>query len=74
MPNFYRGKSIPYIWTTSLIFTKLPKVNNSPTGQTAPNLVTLPLIPLAMSERFKIPCVVINAPGMFFECFFGHFF
>jgi hypothetical protein len=29
------------MWANSIIFTKLPKVNNRPLGETSPNLVTL---------------------------------
>jgi hypothetical protein len=29
------------MWVTSVIFTELPKVNNSPLGENSPNLVTL---------------------------------
>jgi hypothetical protein len=29
------------LWTTSLIFKKLPKENNHPTGENSLNLVTL---------------------------------
>jgi hypothetical protein len=30
------------MWVTSVIFKKLPKVNNYPLGENSPNLVTLP--------------------------------
>jgi hypothetical protein len=39
--KFYRGKSSPVICASSLIFTKLPKVNSHPIGKNSPNLVTL---------------------------------
>jgi hypothetical protein len=29
------------MWATSVIFKKLPKVNNRPLGENSPNLVTL---------------------------------
>jgi hypothetical protein len=40
--NFYCLKSSPIIGATSVIFTKLPKVNSDPIGENSPNLVTLP--------------------------------
>jgi hypothetical protein len=40
----------PGIWATSVIFIKLPKVNNRPNGQKLPNLVTL----LTVSYRIPI--------------------
>jgi hypothetical protein len=42
MHNLYHGKSSPKMWVTSVIFKKLPKVNNYPLGENSPNLVTLP--------------------------------
>jgi hypothetical protein len=33
--------SSPKIWAISVIFTKLPKVNNDPIGENSPDLVTL---------------------------------
>jgi hypothetical protein len=29
------------VWATSVIFKKLPKINNHPMGKISPNLVTL---------------------------------
>jgi hypothetical protein len=39
--NFTAEKSGPKIWAASAIITKPPKVNNSPRGENATNLVTL---------------------------------
>jgi hypothetical protein len=39
--NFYRGKKKPNTWAISVIFKKVPKVNNHPIGKNSPNLVTL---------------------------------
>jgi hypothetical protein len=37
-------KSSAKIWATSVIFEKLPKVNNHPKGENSPNLDTLPAV------------------------------
>jgi hypothetical protein len=39
--NFCGGRK----WITSVLFKKLPKENNHPTGENSPNLVTLIAIP-----------------------------
>jgi hypothetical protein len=39
--NFTVEKSSPIICATSVIFTKLPKVNSHPIGENSPNHVTL---------------------------------
>jgi hypothetical protein len=39
--NFYREKSIPKIWDTTVIFKKMPTVNNCPLDKNLSNLVTL---------------------------------
>jgi hypothetical protein len=42
MHNQKRGKNIKFeICATSVIFKKLPKVNNRPMSENSPNLVTL---------------------------------
>jgi hypothetical protein len=41
MYNFYHGKSSLKLRAISVIFKKLPKVNNHPMGENSPNLVTL---------------------------------
>jgi hypothetical protein len=39
--TFTVEKGSPIIYGTSVIFTKLPKVNSHPIGEKSPNLVTL---------------------------------
>jgi hypothetical protein len=39
--SFTVEKSYSKIWAISVIFIKLPKVNNDPIGANSPNLVTL---------------------------------
>jgi hypothetical protein len=39
--NFTGEKSSPQVWSTTVVFKKLPKVNNSPIGEKSSNLVTL---------------------------------
>jgi hypothetical protein len=39
--TFTVEKSSPSIWAISVIFKKLPKVNNHPIGDNSPNPVTL---------------------------------
>jgi hypothetical protein len=39
--NFYRGKSSLKLCASSEVFKKLLKVNNHPTAENSPNLVTL---------------------------------
>jgi hypothetical protein len=39
--SFTEEKSCPRLWTNSVIFIKLAKVNNRPMGENSPNLVTL---------------------------------
>jgi hypothetical protein len=41
MHKLNREKSCTKVWTASVIFDKLPKVNTHPTGLNSPNLVTL---------------------------------
>jgi hypothetical protein len=39
--SFTEEKSCRRMWTNSILFIKLPKVNNRPMGENSPNLVTL---------------------------------
>jgi hypothetical protein len=39
--NFFLAKIRPNVWTASVIFIKLPKVNHRLKGENSPNLVTL---------------------------------
>jgi hypothetical protein len=36
-----RGKDVQKMWADSVLFKKLPKFNNFPTGKNSPYLVTL---------------------------------
>jgi hypothetical protein len=49
--NFYRGKSCPKACDISVIYKKLPKLNNRPIGKNSSNLATL--ITIAHEEQIS---------------------
>jgi hypothetical protein len=51
MHNFYRKKSSPKLWATSVIFEKLTEENYRPKGENSPNLVTLAFTYTALREH-----------------------
>jgi hypothetical protein len=63
MYNFYRGKSSPQTWVISVIFIKLPKVNNYLIGEISPNLFTLTVTKTPIGPRRRGEVDIASASG-----------
>jgi hypothetical protein len=46
------------MWAASVIFKKLPRVNNRPLGEISPNLVTL-MLSSGQQQRPLVGCCII---------------